>query len=226
MHKVAIMQPTYLPWIGYFSLIKNVDTFVFLDSVQFNKRSWQQRNQIKTITGSKWLTVPILSKGKREQLIKDTIINNESNFCKEHIKTIEYNYCKANYFKSESKDLFNILRSHSNYIADLNIEIISYLSERLKIKTNFIRSRDLDCKGSKADLLASICSILNAKEYISPPGSKDYLEVSDAFKDIDTNVNYFEFKHPIYEQLWGEFLPYMSIVDLLFNCGDNAINYI
>jgi len=220
------MQPTYLPWIGYFSLIKHVDTFVFLDSVQFTRRSWQQRNQIKTITGSKWLTVPIFSKGKRKQLIKDTIINDESDFCKEHIKTIKFNYCKANYFESESKFLFNILRSHSNYIADLNIEIINYLCERLKIKTNFIRSRDLDCKGSKADLLASICSILDATEYISPPGSKDYLEVSDAFKDIDTNVNYFEYKHPIYEQLWGDFLPYMSIVDLLFNCGDNSINYI
>tara|TARA_Y100001933_G_C18767307_1_gene466638 strand:+ start:36 stop:698 length:663 start_codon:yes stop_codon:yes gene_type:complete len=220
------MQPTYLPWIGYFSLIKNVDTFVFLDSVQFAKRSWQQRNKIKTNNGTKWLTVPVLSKGKREQLIKDTIIYNESNFCKDHIKSIEFNYCKAKYFKPESNSLFNILRSNSDYIADLNIEIIRYLSQRLRIKTKFIRSRDLDCKGSKADLLASICSILHATEYISPPGSKDYLEVSDAFKKLDILVNYFEYKHPIYDQLWGDFLPYMSAIDLLFNCGDNAIKYI
>ena len=161
MNKVAIMQPTYLPWIGYFSLIKKVDTFVFLDSVQFAKRSWQQRNKIKTSSGEKWLTVPVLSKGKRDQLIKDTMINNESNFCKDHIKSIEFNYCKAKYFKSESKSLFDILRSNSDYIADLNIEIIRYLSERLKIKTKFIRSRDLDCQGSRADLLASICNVLN-----------------------------------------------------------------
>lgn len=226
MNRVAIMQPTYLPWYGYFELINRVDTFVFLDSVQFAKRSWQQRNSIKTANGSMWLTVPILSKGKKDQLIKDTLIDKDSKFISKHIKSIEINYANASFFGSEAKLLFDILRSDYKYISDLNIDLITNLCERLKIKTNFIRSSTLKHYGSKADLLASICSIVEASEYISPPGSRNYLELSNSFMKINLPVKYFEYSQPIYNQLWGDFLSNLSITDMLLNCGDETIEII
>tara|TARA_Y100001978_G_scaffold200321_1_gene216367 strand:- start:724 stop:1413 length:690 start_codon:yes stop_codon:yes gene_type:complete len=222
MKRVAIMQPTYLPWHGYFELISSVETFVFLDSVQFSKRSWQQRNLIKTPQGLAWLTVPVLSKGKRTQLIKDTLINKESNFITKHIKCIEKNYAKASFYESESKILFENMNSEYDNISDLNINLIMHISSRLNIKTNFIRSSSLDHIGTKSDLLASICSILGASEYISTPGSKIYLEESESFKNINLPIKYFEYSKPIYKQLWGDFLPNLSIIDMLFNCGDET----
>ena len=96
--KVAIMQSTYLPWVGYFALMKSVDVFIILDSVQFSKRSWQQRNQIKTESGAKWLTVPVISKGKKDQLIADVKIDYSSKFPESHINMIEQNYRKSPFF--------------------------------------------------------------------------------------------------------------------------------
>jgi len=226
MNKVAIMQPTYLPWSGYFGLINSVDTFVFLDSVQFAKRSWQQRNQIKSQNGPQWLTVPVLTKGKRDQLIMDAIINNEDNFRNKHIKSIESNYSKSNFFKTEAKPLFEKIKCNYKTLSLQNMELINYLCERLSIKTTLLKSSDLNYFGSKSDLLASICLEVNASEYISPPGSKIYLDFSNAFSKINIPVRYFEYSHPVYNQLWGEFIPNMSIIDMLFNCGDESINLI
>lgn len=222
MNRVAIMQPTYLPWHGYFELINSVETFVFLDSVQFSKRSWQQRNLIKTPQGLSWLTVPVITKGKRSQLIADTLIDKESNFIVKHIKTIEKNYARASFFENESKLLFESMSSNYENISDLNINLILNICSRLNIRTNFIKSSTLNHSGIKSDLLASICTILGASEYISTPGSKVYLEESDSFKKINLPIRYFEYSKPIYKQLWGNFLPNLSIVDMLLNCGDQT----
>ncbi len=222
MNRVAIMQPTYLPWCGYFGLIKTVDTFVFLDTVQFSKRSWQQRNQIKTPNGPIWLTIPTINKGKRDQLIKDTFINKDEKFASKHLKSIINNYSKAKFFDSESEPIFEIINSNYELIADLNISLITLICKQLNINTKFIRSSSIKCSLKKDELLAFICQEINATEYISPPGSKNYLESSVAFERINLPIKYFEFNHPIYNQLWGEFLPNMSIVDFLFNCGKNT----
>ena len=226
MNSVAIMQPTYLPWSGYFGLIDNVDIFVLLDNVQFAKRSWQQRNQIKTPNGSAWLTVPVASRGKREQTIQNVLIQKDNNFSHKHKKSLEINYSKSKYFNSESQEIFRLINSDEQYLSELNINLIKYFCERLKIKTKIIRAKDLPSKGSKADLLCSICQELNADNYISPPGSKDYLKESDSFEKAKIALNYFSYKHPIYNQLWGEFIPYMSIIDMLFNCGEESIDLI
>lgn len=219
---IAIMQPTYLPWIGYFSLINKVDKFVFLDNVQFSKRSWQQRNQIKTASGSQWLTVPVLSKGKRDQKIMDVVIDYTKDFPRNHILSLEKNYNNSLYFKKYMPDLHEILIAKHYFLSDLTIKIIIWLMEVLQISTKIYKSSDFNVIGIKDELLAGLCAQLRGSKYISPPGSSEYLETSKAFENKDIIVQYFNFSHPKYLQKFGDFLPYMSILDLLFNCGPES----
>lgn len=223
MTRVAIMQPTYLPWSGYFGLMHAVDIFVLLDSVQFARRSWQQRNQIKTANGAQWLSVPVLSKGKRGQAIWEVELDKGTNFALAHQKTIEMSYSKAPCFKDYAGELLPYLNNPSPRLVDLTIGLILQIQSLLGIKSQVLRSSELNGAGAKADLLASLCQQLGASAYLSPPGSKAYLDESDAFGKIGVPVHYFEFKHPEYQQLFGEFLPYMSNIDMLFNCGDRSL---
>jgi len=225
MTRVAIMQPTYLPWCGYFGLMQAVDIFIFLDSVQFAKRSWQQRNQIKTAKGAQWLTVPVASKGKREQLICEAELDDSSNFASTHRKSIESSYAKAPWFKSLGSALLACIEGQK-LLADLNIDIIDHCRTLLDIETPLLRSSRMQGRGAKANLLASLCKQVGATEYISVPGSKDYLDESSAFEDIGVPVRYFNYRHPEYPQLFGDFLPYMSVIDMLFNCGDQSADLV
>lgn len=226
MTRVAIMQPTYLPWSGYFGLMQAVDVFVLLDSVQFSRRSWQQRNQIKTASGAQWLSVPVLSKGKREQLICEVEIDRSRDFEIAHRRSIELNYAKAPFFREYAADLLAMLSNPSLQLADLTADLIALLRTQLGIETRLIRSSALNGSGAKADLLASLCLELGATCYISPPGSHDYLDDSDAFAKLGIPIAYFAYQHPVYSQPHGEFLPYMSVIDMLFNCGPASLDII
>lgn len=219
---MAIMQPTYLPWSGYFGLMQSVDVFVLLDSVQFVRRSWQQRNQIKTANGAQWLSVPVQSKGKRDRLICEVALDKSSGFAATHRRCIEMSYAKSPHFKQYAATLLPLIDNSSPLLADLTIGLILQLKAQLGIKTRVLRSSELDGSGTKADLLASLCKQIGATAYVSPPGSKEYLDESDAFDQVGVPVQYFEFKHPEYPQPFGEFLPSMSIIDMLFNCGERS----
>ncbi|MDC1450344.1 WbqC family protein [Candidatus Thioglobus sp.] len=224
--RVAIMQPTYLPWSGYFGLIESVDLFVFLDNVQFDKRGWQQRNQIKTANGPQWLTIPVLSKGVRNQKINQVKIDSSSKFSDKHIKSISHNYNNAPFYNLIEKELFNTIHNSSDSLSETNIEIIHTLSKLLGVSTPTISSSALNCSGIKADMLVSICQEVGASEYLSPPGSRVYLEKSDAFKMAKIPVKYFQFEHPNYQQLFGDFVENMSVVDILMNCGNQSLDFI
>jgi hypothetical protein len=224
--KVAIMQPTYLPWIGYFALMESVDTFIILDSVQFSKRSWQQRNQIKTESGLKWLTVPVISKGKREQLITDVEIDYFGKFPENHINMIKQNYKKSPFFNDYSEKFFNIFRKKHKYLSLLSVDLILLIRVILNIETEIKYSSNFATQGSKGELLAELCENVGAKEYISPPGSKVYLDVSEAFDRQQTQIRYFDYKHLQYPQIFDDFVPYMSVIDLLFNCGPESLSII
>lgn len=220
------MQPTYLPWCGYFGLMQAVDVFIFLDSVQFARRSWQQRNQIKTLQGAQWLSVPVIKKGKRDQIICETETDQSNNFATTHRKTIEINYSRTIAFRNLSSGLFDCIEKPEPLLADLNIGIIDYCRSVLGIQTRLLRSSQMQGGGVKADLLASLCKEIGATEYISVPGSKDYLDESSAFEEIGVPVRYFNYRHPQYPQQFGDFLPYMSVIDMLFNCGDKSAGLI
>jgi hypothetical protein len=224
--RVAIMQPTYLPWLGYFGMIDQVDTFIIFDSVQFAKRSWQQRNQVKSANGPMWLTVPILSKGKRGQLINEVEIDTTRNFHTTHIASLENNHRKSPYFSEYSPELFSLLEKGHVHLSELTAELIVWFCKVLGIKTTIKYSSKMENTGTKADLLAMLCEQVDTTEYVSAPGSREYLEESDAFEKRSIPIKYNEYDHPEYPQLFGEFVPYMSVIDLLFNMGPESLSVI
>jgi len=217
--EIAIMQPTYLPWIGYLAMIDRVDRFVYLDSVQFARRSWQQRNRIKTANGELMLSVPVLSKGKREQTIAEAQIDWDSGFAAKYARTIESAYRNAPCFSQYFEPFKAKLTEQAPSLADYTIGLIEFLCESFGITTPRERSTNLSATGQKAELLAAICTELGASRYLSAPGSREYIEESDAFSRAGVTVAYHEYTHPVYPQGAGEFLPYMAAADLLFHCG-------
>jgi len=222
----AIMQPTHLPWLGYFDLMDQSDYFLFLDSVQFSKRSWQQRNRVKTSNGAQWLTVPVLTKGKREQPISEVEMDLDSEFHLKHLKTIHNLYGKASYFGEYIGGISDILNKGHRLLGDLNIELIIWFCEKLGVKTPTERTSNLNVDGSKADLLISVCQAASVNRYLSAEGSRTYIEEDNQFGAHGIELVYQNYVHPEYRQLNGEFVPYLSVLDLLFNEGPGSLEII
>ena len=223
--KIAIAQPTYLPWLGYFDLLDQVDNFVLLDTVQFERRSWQQRNRIKTSTGLLWLTVPVVFRGRLGQRIVDVEIR-EAEFWCDHLCAVELNYRHAPFFNRYYPALSELLRSASSglRLAELTISLLRWLAETLGIKTPMVRSSELAVVGKRTHLLADICSLSGATTYVSPLGSADYLlNELPILTGRGVNVVFQHYEHPSYRQLFPPFQAHASALDLLFNEGENAL---
>jgi WbqC-like protein family len=224
--KIAISQPTYLPWIGYLDLIDQVDTFVLLDNVQFEKQSWQQRNRIKTPTGLQWLTVPVLFRGRIGQLINEVEIR-DLEFWRNHLRAIELSYRRAPFFDDYFEELGSRIKtggSSAALIADLDIRIIEWFLDVLGIQTHLLLSSHLEQPGKRTELLANICDSLGGKQYVSPLGSATYLlQEMDVLLDKGIDVVFQHYEHPRYRQLFPPFCPYASILDLIFNEGERAL---
>lgn len=223
--KIAIAQPTYLPWLGYFDLLDQVDTFVLLDTVQFEKQSWQQRNRIKTPTGLLWLTVPVVFRGRLGQRIVDVEIR-EADFWRDHLRAVELNYRRAPFFAEYFPALSELLPSASSSLrlAELNIGLLRWLAQALGIKTPIVRSSELAVDGKRTHLLAEICSLLGAATYVSPLGSADYLlNELPILTSRGVNVVFQHYDHPSYRQLFPPFLAHASALDLLFNEGEASL---
>ena len=226
MKKIAIMQPTYLPWSGYFGLMQHVDIFVLLDSVQFERRSWQQRNKIKTDSGERLLTIPVIKKGKRDQLINQVIVDHTQDFKDKHIRQIKQFYSKAPFFKDNFAKIFNLKLYNSEFLHEITIKSILTIRDLLGINTTIYKSSELNINGKRENLLASICLSLDSNEYVSPLGSKNYLDETSVFTQNKIIVNYFNYKHPVYKQLHNGFISHLSVVDMIFNCGDSSLDLI
>lgn len=223
--RIGISQPTYLPWIGYFDLIDQVDAFVLLDTVQFEKQSWQQRNRIKTPAGLQWLTVPVEFRGRFGQRIQEVEVR-DLDFSRKHLRAIELNYRRAPFFEDYFPELSRILQKcrAGSLLADLNIEIIRWCCAVLNIRTQLICSSQLNQHGRRSELLVNLCAQLGANVYISPPGSAVYLlDDLSLFSNAAIEVYFQHFEHPQYRQIFPPFAPYASVVDLLFNEGGNAL---
>ena len=224
--RLAISQPTFIPWYGYFGLVDYVDEFVFLNDVQFEVRSWQKINYIKFNNEKKFLTVPVLKKKKSEQKIYEVKINREDNYINKFIKTIELSYKKSPYYNSYSKNIFDIIISNDKSLMELNINFIKYFCDVLGIKTKITNSLDLNLKNKKEDLIKEICEIKKCDEYISTIGAKEYLGDKAFFDNSSIKIKYFSIDSFSYNQIGDKFIEKLSIIDLIFNEGPNALNII
>lgn len=227
---IAIMQPTYIPWMGYFSMIDQVDKFVFLDSVQLSGRSWQVRNKIKSKGQEKMLTVPIDKSVERDKRIINTTPYANEMWKKSHLGTIRDAYRKSPFYKSVMGFLENIYSKEYRSVGDMNIAFISEICKIIGIQTRLYTSGNLMVIGRKDELLVNICKRLKCENYLSAQGSAVYIEKDGAggeFLRQGIELFYFNYEHPVYTQQGENFIPYLGIYDLLFNVGfDEALNYI
>jgi hypothetical protein len=222
--KSAIIQSNYLPWKGYFDIIHDVDIFVFLEDVQYTKNDWRNRNIVKTSQGTAWITVPVL--GGTHQMIYEAKIDNSRNWAEKHMKTIQSNYAAAPYYHSYCDEINSIYAVEALTISELNIVGIKTICKLLDLNTEFVNSIDLDVSGHKDDKLIEICQQIGAEEYLSGPAAKDYIDDSK-FESADISLQYKDYSgYPEYPQLWGDFIHTISIIDLIFNCGEKAGDYI
>tara|TARA_B110001450_G_scaffold145897_1_gene136341 strand:+ start:2097 stop:2801 length:705 start_codon:yes stop_codon:yes gene_type:complete len=225
MKKVAIVQSSYIPWLGYFDLIGSVDEFIIYDSMQFTKRDWRNRNMIKTPQGRQWLSVPVQSKGKYSQSIFDTKIDGEK-WQIDHWKAITMNYAKAPFFNEISMLIEPFYKLHYSHLSELNKSLILEICNYLDIQTNILDSSAFELEGDKSEKLLNICIQSGANSYLSGPSAKEYLDL-DIFKKNKIKVEWFNYNnYQPYPQLWGDFEGGVSILDLLFNCGSSSKNYL
>ena len=221
--KVAISQPSYLPWSGFFDLVDQVDRFVLLDDAQFVKQSWHQRNRIKSPSGLLWLTVPVIFRGRLGQPLCDVMIR-EPQFWEKHVRAVEVSYGKARYFERYYPTLKEVLqdRSLSGRLLDLNIELIRWLAKELGVTTPMVRSSTLCVEGKRSARLVSICKLLGAADYVSPRSATYLLEDEGLFNEGGLKIWFQNYTHPTYEQRFPPFLPFASALDLLFNHGPES----
>ena len=218
---ITTMQPTFLPWLGYFALIQSVDVFVLLDDVQFCNRSFHSRNKIKTSQGPLFLTVPC-RKGRRP--ICDVEVVNPSIYDK-LMRSISQSYAKAPFRDEIIRILDPVFLEKHRMLVDLNCALISEITASLNLNTSLLKSSELNVPRFEKHLrLLHFCKKLNANEYLSVPGSMSYLKDNNPFPSSDIRLKLFSFEHPVYPQLHGAFEPYLSIIDAIANIGSERTN--
>lgn len=222
---VTAHQPTYLPWLGLFHKINISDKYVYLDNVQYLVRDWNNRNKIKTADGPKWLSIPIITKNKPYQLLNDTLIDNNINWRRKHWLTIQAYYKKTPYF-NDYKDYFESFYNQSwDKLDDVNRCMLKFFLKTLGIKTKWVEAKDLNLVGHKTDLIIDVCKKTYCNQYIFGTLGRDYAD-KNKFKKNNIDITFQDYNHPVYNQQWGDFIPYMSIIDLLFNHGPNSLDII
>lgn len=225
---LSVHQPQYLPWLGYFEKIAKSDCFVFLDCVQYKHREFQNRNQIRTPGGRLWLSVPVITKGNHQQLISEVLIDNSGSWQKKHWHSIVSAYGKAEYFDQHA-DFFQqvYLKTQWLRLTELNVFIIEYLLKQLEIKTPIQFESKIGTTKTSTERIIELCKKLNADTYLSGAGGKDYMDEA-RFSQENIKLQYQQYVHSIYVQQHmaekKDFLPYMSIIDLLFNQGPASKN--
>jgi len=218
---VAVHQPQYLPWLGYFDKMRRADVFCFLDNVQYKKNDWQNRNRIKTARGWQWLTVPVHY--QFPQKITEVTINNTVKWKKKHIQTLISNYNRTPYFK-QSLDMFEQVYSETwDSLSDLNIFLIKCLRSAFGLdRRPTVKASDFDLREDPTDRLIDICTAMNADTYLSGQDGVKYMNM-ERFRQSGIRVVVQDFQHPIYPQVFEGFQSHMSAVDLLFNCGAKSL---
>lgn len=223
--KVAILQSNYIPWKGYFDLIRSVDEFILYDDMQYTRRDWRNRNKIKTPQGLIWLTIPVAVKGQYFQTIRETQIN-DPEWAERHWKTLSHCYAKAPYFKQYAhifEELY--LNCRETLISQVNYRFIDAINKLLCIETKLSWSWDYGVIDGKTERLVDLCKKAGATAYLSGPSARDYI-VPGLFADEGIELSYMDYSgYPEYPQLYPPFDHGVSVLDLIFNTGEHAVQY-
>lgn len=224
---VVILQPSYIPWRGFFDQIRRADLFVFYDDVQYDKHGWRNRNQIKTNQGKQWLTIPVNSKGVTSGIpIKDVRIDWSKPWTKSHLKSITISYARSPYFKAYLPLLESLYQRHDEFLADFTIESTIVLTRELGMtSTHFMRSSELSgIEGQKTDRVINVLKQVGATHYLCGPSAGSYME-PEKFNAAGITFEYMEYNYPEYPQLHPPYDPYVTILDLMFMMGKDALQY-
>jgi hypothetical protein len=225
---VVILQPSYIPWRGYFHQISKADLFIFYDDVQYDKHGWRNRNQIKTVQGKQWITIPVHSAGVTQGIpIKDVKIDWSKPWAENHWKALTFAYAKAPCFRQYASLLEPFYQRHDELLADFTIDLTIALARELGIShTKFMRSSEIPgIDGQKTDRLIQILAKVGTTHYISGPSARDYIE-QDKFEAAGITLEYMVYDYPEYPQLYPPFDSQVSILDLLFMTGSDSFKFI
>ena len=218
---LAVLQPGYLPWLGFFDQLKRSDCFIFYDDVQYDKNGWRNRNRIKSTTGEPyWLTVPVRVHSLSQQLI-ETEIDNRQPWARKHLGTIRQFYAKAPHLDRYLPELEHVLSKNWERLCDLDLAVIKLMCDWLGLERWTMRSSELAIAGDRSARLVNFCLHVGANNYLSGNAAQEYLDV-ELFARHGITVEWQNYKHPTYPQQNGAFVRFLSALDLLFNCGDES----
>ncbi len=218
---VAILQPGYLPWLGFFEQMYQSDVFVLYDDVAYDKHGWRNRNRIKTPNGAQWLTVPVLTKGRGKPAINEVLIDQGQNWRKKHLASIRQNYSEAPCFDQYIHMFEEAYSREWERIVDLDVHFIEMLAMILGLERPIHLSSTLTAKGDRVERLINICKEVGADTFYEGAAGKNYIEKAD-FEDAGIGVKFQDYQHQPYKQLYGDFVPHLSTIDLVFNHGEKS----
>jgi hypothetical protein len=226
--RATILQPAYLPWCGYFEMIASTDLYVIFDHVQFVRKSWHQRNRIKDSNGELLLTIPVKKIDRSTPIANIKISYDNVNPLNKHWVSITHAYKKAPYFNNYKSIFENIYNQKHERLRDLNVILIKAIWELLNISTQFIYSSDLDLKDEglgKTERVVNLCKKVGITYLYDAKGAEGLLD-EKLFKEVNIDLEFQNYKHPVYTQQFEEFIPYMSVIDLIFNEGPKSLEII
>jgi hypothetical protein len=218
-------QPEFLPWLGFFHKLTLGDIYMIVDNVQFKKKHFENRNRIRSRDGALWITVPVQTQGRFEQHIDEVVIDDRNNWRHKILKSIELNYSKTPHFSSYWPFFKQCLEQDRRMLAELNEELIRGCIEFLGIEVEIVKSSELGVDAKGTDLIVEMCKVVGADVYVSGQSGKEYLDEADVAAE-GIGLVYQDFEHPQYRQVAEPFIPQLSVVDLLFNEGGKAGEYV
>lgn len=224
----VILQPSYVPWRGYFHQIQKADFFVFYDDVQYDKHGWRNRNRIKTRQGPQWLTIPVKNKGaiEHQRQLREIEIDWGRPWNKKHLLTVQQAYQRAPYYHQWAPFLEEVYSRTATHLTPFTMDLTIDLARRLSIfHTRFLRSSELSISGQRTQRLIGIVKHLGCDRYVSGPSARDYLE-AEQFAEAGISLEYMAYDYPDYPQLYPPFDPHVSVLDLLFMTGPEAGKHI
>jgi hypothetical protein len=217
---LVVLQPGYLPWLGYFDQLRRADVFVVYDDVQFDKHGWRNRNRIKTPGGPLWLTVPVRHHGQGQPKNHEILIDGR-HWQRKHIASLSQYYARAPHASRYLPELTDLLNRGWTHLIDLDMAVAGRMAEWFGLPAPALRSSTLGISGEQSQRLIDMCRHFGCTRYLSGDAASDYLDVA-LFASQGVEVQWQNYQHPVYPQLHGPFVPRLSAIDLLLNCGDHS----